>query len=45
MEKNLRYARRTGLKEIAAWGVEWWYYLKIHGEPGLWQTWKQLTQD
>lgn len=30
------YAVRTGIKEISFWGVEWWYYLKEHGYPELW---------
>jgi hypothetical protein len=38
------FARRTGISEIAFWGVEWWYYLKIHGYPELWLTAQRLMR-
>ncbi len=41
----VRYAHNTSLKEISFWGVEWWYYLKQHGYPELWETGRSiLTQ-
>lgn len=38
------YAVRTGLREISFWGVEWWYYLKVHGYPELWDEGARLIQ-
>jgi hypothetical protein len=31
IEKNYRFARRTGAARIYFWGVEWWYLLKEKG--------------
>ncbi len=38
LEKNIEYARRSGLPEIYIWGAEWWYWLKKQGETSLWET-------
>lgn len=38
------YATRTNLREISFWGVEWWYYLKEHGYPELWEEGVRLIQ-
>ncbi|KKU73362.1 MAG: Beta-xylosidase [Parcubacteria group bacterium GW2011_GWA2_47_26] len=35
---TIDYARRTGIDEIYAWGVEWWWRLKIQGYPQLWEA-------
>jgi hypothetical protein len=30
------------MRTVDAWGVEWWYYVKVHyGDPGLWNAAKQ----
>lgn len=26
---NIEFAKKTGMKEIYVWGVEWWYYMKV----------------
>jgi len=36
-KKNLDYAKRTGLSPVYFWGAEWWYWLKVHGQPEIWQ--------
>lgn len=38
MSGAIQYARRTGLDEIHAWGVEWWYWLKQKGHSELWEV-------
>lgn len=38
MRAYIDYARRTGVDEIYAWGAEWWWWLKVHGYPQLWET-------
>lgn len=38
LQRNAHYAARTGANEIFFWGVEWWYYLKVQGEDGLWDA-------
>jgi hypothetical protein len=40
----LRYAKSTGLHEISVWGIEWWYYLRAHGQPELWEAAKLLLR-
>jgi len=32
LENNLEFARKTGIKEIYLWGVEWWYWRQAHGD-------------
>lgn len=42
LEQHVRYAQRTGLREISLWGVEWWYYLRQQQRPELWDTAKRI---
>jgi len=37
MQNNIEFAEETGLDEVYLWGVEWWYYLSIHGTDDLWK--------
>lgn len=37
LRDNVAYAARTGVSEVDLWGAEWWYYLKVNGEPRLWE--------
>jgi hypothetical protein len=39
------YARATGLDPIYFWGVEWWYWLKLHGNGDYWQAIKQQVEN
>jgi hypothetical protein len=41
-QNNVAYARATGFSEVSFWGVEWWYYLREHGYPELWDTMQNL---
>lgn len=36
------YAKRTGLDTFYLWGAEWWYDLKMKGEPGMWDAARKL---
>jgi len=38
MKQRIEYARATGIGEIYGWGAEWWWYLKMHGYPQMWET-------
>ena len=38
MEANMAFAKQVGADEIYLWGVEWWYYMKVHGEERLWDA-------
>ncbi|MEK7108081.1 MAG: hypothetical protein AAB898_00225, partial [Patescibacteria group bacterium] len=38
LDRHLRYAQRIGVDEVMLWGAEWWYYLRTHDEPTLWNT-------
>ncbi len=40
--KNIEYAKRTGLNELYLWGVEWWYWQKMQGDDRYWQKAKEL---
>ena len=39
---TIKYAKATGFSEYYLWGVEWWYYLKQNGHPGIWDEAKKL---
>ncbi|PIX62616.1 hypothetical protein CO057_02605 [Candidatus Uhrbacteria bacterium CG_4_9_14_0_2_um_filter_41_50] len=39
---NIRFAKRTGAREVYFWGIEWWYYLKDRGDTRLWEAGSQI---
>ncbi len=41
---NIEFTRKTGLPAVYLWGVEYWYWLKEQGRPGLWQEAGKLWQ-
>ncbi len=43
LRTNLQQARATHLKPIDLWGGEWWYWLKTHGQPEIWDTVQKET--
>ncbi len=38
LRENARFAASTGASEIDFWGVEWWYWMTLHGHPELWEA-------
>lgn len=38
LREHALFAQRTGFSEAYFWGVEWWYYLKEHGDSRLWDA-------
>jgi len=41
---NVEFAKKTGMKEIYVWGVEWWYWMKeTQKNPTLWEAAKILV--
>ncbi|MDO8513088.1 MAG: DMT family transporter [bacterium] len=36
------FARRTNIKTVYMWGVEWWYYQKMNGSDSYWNQAKDL---
>lgn len=38
IHQNLQYARKIGFEDIYTWGSEWWYWRKVHGSDGVWET-------
>lgn len=43
LKKNIEFARKTGIKDIYVWGVEWWYYVKVkHNNSSVWDMAKEL---
>jgi hypothetical protein len=36
LRHNVDYAKRTGIRDIYFWGVEWWYWLRGQGHPEFW---------
>lgn len=40
----LDYASQTGFDTFYLWGVEWWYWLKVHDHPEIWDIMKTKIQ-
>jgi hypothetical protein len=41
---NVEFAKKTGMKEIYVWGVEWWYYMKtVQNNQTLWDAAKKFA--
>lgn len=44
LEDNVAFAKKTGMKEIYVWGVEWWYWMKVkQNNPTLWESAKTFS--
>ncbi len=42
-QKNIEFAKKTGLDTFYLWGGEWWYWMKEkHNKPEIWQEAKKL---
>lgn len=42
-DKNVEYAKRTGLDTFYFWGAEWWYWMKTkQNQPEIWQKAQKL---
>ena len=42
-QKNIAFAKRTGLKRFYLWGSEWWYWMKEkQAKPEIWEEAKTL---
>jgi len=39
---NIEYVKRAGFTETYLWGVEYWYWLKEHGQSDIWNESKKL---
>jgi len=45
-QKNIAYARATGLDTFYFWGVEWWHWLREqHNDDQIWEEAKTLFQE
>lgn len=43
LKDNVEFAKKTGMKEIYVWGVEWWYWMKAKQDNStLWETARNL---
>jgi hypothetical protein len=41
IKQSFMFARKIGLKDMYAWGGEWWYWRKVNGDPNIWETVRQ----
>jgi len=42
-QKNIEFAKKTGLKEFYLWGSEWWFWRKeIQQQPDIWNEARKL---
>ena len=44
-KRNVTYARRIGTPAVYLWGAEYWYWLKLQGQPAIWEEAKKLWSD
>lgn len=42
IKENIQFARNVGFPEVYLWGVEWWYWLRQHGYPEVWDELKEI---
>ncbi|MBI1908304.1 hypothetical protein HYS28_02720 [Candidatus Uhrbacteria bacterium] len=45
LRDHARFAEATEFPEVYLWGAEWWYALRIAGEPRLWDTARDILQE
>ncbi len=45
LAENVSFAARTGISETNLWGAEWWFWLKKHGDSGLWDEAKRIFSE
>lgn len=43
-KKDLEFSKTLGFSQVYMWGVEWWYWKKLHGDPSFWEASKALFQ-
>ncbi len=43
LSANVAFAKQAGFDEVDFWGVEYWYWMREHGQDGLWQAGVRLT--
>jgi hypothetical protein len=41
----ISYAVVTRYDTQYLWGAEWWYWLKLKGEPAMWELGQQILKD
>ncbi len=44
IKNNMDFAKQTGFSRAYLWGVEWWYWLKVHGYPDVYDYAKNLSK-
>lgn len=44
LRDNVEFARRIGFPEVYLWGVEWWYWMRQHGSPEMWDEGRKLIR-
>lgn len=42
MNSNVEFAERTGVGAVLLWGAEWWYWVRVHERPEMWEAAKKL---
>jgi len=42
LKANLQYALNVHFKQVYVWGVEWWYWQKLYGNPEYWNIGKTI---
>jgi len=38
----ITFSSKTGFNTFYLWGAEWWYWMKLHGHPELWERAQQI---
>lgn len=45
IKENVTFAKQTGFSPVYLWGVEWWYWMKINGNPEYFKTVAEIIAD
>ena len=42
MRARIQFAPDVGFSEVYLWGEEWWYWMKLPGDPSYWDEGKNV---
>jgi hypothetical protein len=43
--RNVEIAASAGFETALFWGGEWWYWLREHGDPSMWETARSIVEE
>jgi hypothetical protein len=41
---DIEFSQKLGFSRVYWWGAEWWYWMRIQGDPSIWNEAKKLFE-